>query len=264
MRTHKDLQTMRKFFFAAAVAVAALFATSSSADAAFRMRVESGTTTGPGVTLTDNGGGDIAAQAGAITYTGTIGQFNFNVTTGTTTPFAALPGFYEGMDLNNITINAGGAGTLRIILENDGYGALTPDGFVNLATQIGGVLTANAGSTITFDSYADDSNATPNLGADVFPTAALAAVTGIPGAPNITQTFVAGAFSGSAGAIFNQSGTYSMYTIVPVNFTPAGSVSLTPPPAPPPPPAGLVLGLVGLPVFGVGAWIRRRKGASVA
>jgi hypothetical protein len=251
---------MVRFLLAAAVAAATLFAAASPADAAFRLRVESGTTAGPGVVITDNGTGDLNSSVGAIVYSGAISQFTLNVTTGVTTPYLIAPGFYDAMDLSNVTINSSGAGTLRLILENDGYNN-APNGQVLLQSDVGGTLTAPGGSNVTFATYAANGSATPDLGSDVYPAGSLATVTGIGagGASTVTQTFGSGPFSGSDGVTFNNTGLYSLYTVVTVNFTGAGMVSFDQTFGTAPAPAGVVLLLSGLPVLGVGAWVRRRK-----
>lgn len=255
------MRWVSKFLAAAAVAVVGLLASPSSADAAFRMRVETGTTTGPGVVLTDT------LSTGIISFSGSIGQFTLNVTTGLTAPAIMLPGYFEGMDLNNISINSTGAGTLRLILEVTGLGANTPLGAVALESAVGGTLTAPAGSSITFASYADSSNSAPNLGPDTSPAGALPLVTGIGGGSSVvtSQTFTPppGAFSGTSTTNFNNTGTYSLYAVVTVKFTGAGLVSFDHQTATQPVPAGLVMALTGMPVLGLGAWIRRRRAAAV-
>jgi hypothetical protein len=256
---------MRKFLFAAAIAVVSLFSAARSAEATFQMRIESGTTTGPGVVITDESASESGVTAGAfagtpnaISFSGSIGQFTLNVTTGTSTPFLSAPSFYEAQDLTNVTINSSGAGTLRLILSKDNYGAGTPDGNLTFKSDVGGVLTAGAGSSITFASYVDDGNGIPNLGHDQNPVGALDPVTGV-GTAAITQTFGPGVFSDSTGVAFSKTGTYSIYQVVTVTFTGAGSVSFNDTVGTAPAPAGLVLALTGLPALGVGNWLRRRR-----
>jgi hypothetical protein len=264
---------MRKFFLLAAVAVASVLSLGTSADAAFRMRVESGTTTGPGVVITDGALGNETgiADGGAgtdnliiVTSVGGLPGFAVSVTTGTSSPFLAAPTFFEAIDLNNVSINASGEGTLRMILVRSDFGAATPDGLVGFRVELGGTLSAPAGSTITFDSYGDDSNTIPDLGVDVNPVGALAPVTGIPALPTITHSFGVGAFSAAKEVNFIQSGTFSVYTVVTVNFTGAGSVSFNNTVGTSPAPAGLLLALTAAPVLGVGAWIRRRRSGVAA
>lgn len=266
---------MRKFFVAAAVAVAFLFGSASSADAAFRLRVESGTTTGPGVVITDNAAGDQSGTVDAIAYsTGvseTIGPFTLSFTLGTKTPGTlVLPGFYEGMDLNNVTITTSGAGTLRLILESDDFGANTPDGQLLLTNKIGGVLSAPGGSSLTSTSYLSDVSDMPNFGDDVSPSGALDPIPGSGAgsignlATSVGQTFGPGAFSGTVSTVASKTGGYSLYNVITVTFTGAGSVSLDSVTATSPAPAGLLMALTGVPVLGLGAWIRRRRGLATA
>ena len=140
----------------AVVAIGMGVLSAPSADAALRLRIEKGTTTGPGVVITDEAAsesgaaGSFAGTADAIAFAGSVGQFVLNVTTGTSTPFLVAPGYFEAMDLSNITINAGGAGVLRLILARTDYGAATPDGTLLFSNTVGGVLTASGGSSITF------------------------------------------------------------------------------------------------------------------
>jgi len=239
----------------------------SSADASFRLRVESGTTTGPGVVITADGSmafsGGSSYQTMAnqfITFSGPIAGFAINATTGVSTPTLAAPGFYDAIDLSNITINSSGAGVLRLILEQDGLNT-APDGQITLRQDVGGVLTSAVGSTVTFDSYAVNGSGTPSLGHDQFPAGTLDPVTGIGagGASTVSQTFGNGPLSGTASTSFNKSGAYSLYTVVTVNFTGAGSVSFNEMTGTTPAPAGFVLALTGLPVLGIGAWFRGRR-----
>jgi len=259
---------MLRRYFLTSVAVLtglAVLGTASSANADFRMRIESGTTIGPGVVITDNGPGDNQSSIGAIGFSGAItAQFSINSSIGTTTPTAVLPGYFDGIDLNNLTINSTGAGVLRLILEQTGFNT-APNGNITLQQEVGGVLTAGAGSTIKFQSFAANGSAVPNLGLDQFPTGALSLVTGIgPGDASVTQTFGPGAFNGTAGTNFNKTGTYSMYEVVTVTFTSAGSVSFNGVTGTAPAPAGLVLALTGMPVLGLGAWVRRRRASTPA
>jgi len=256
---------MRKFFFTAAVAVATLVGTTSSADAAFRMRAEQGTTTGPGVVLTDNAAGDQSALANSIQFSGTLGIFSLNVSVGTKTPFLQIPGSFEGLDLTNVSINSTGAGTLRLIIESDDFGAITPDGGLALRNEIGGVLSAPAGSTLTSVAYGADSSDMPAFGADVTSPGVIAAIPGAGagsignGATSVSQSFGPGAFGGSKETAFAKVGGYSLYNVVTVNFTGAGSVSFNSVTSTNPAPAGLVQALAAMPVFGFGAWVRRRR-----
>ena len=64
--------------------------------------------------MSDNGGGDINALSGAVTFSGSVGDFIVNTTTGITKPIlgsATVP----ILDLNSINLNGNNAGT--IVLE---------------------------------------------------------------------------------------------------------------------------------------------------
>ncbi len=245
----------------------AMLGTNSMATAAFRLRVESGTTTGPGVVVTDNGAGDSSAATNIITTTPTITGFTVSITSGLQTPLLIIPGFFEGMDLFNISISSGGAGTLRLILESDEFGAKTPKGIVTLVNSVGGTLTAPAGSSITFSSYANAAKGMPALGKDVFDAGVLDAIPGAgagsigDGATVVSQKFTPppGAFSGTVGTSFdNSAGTYSLYSVVTVTFTGSGTLSFDAITGTTPAPAGLVLLASAIPALGLG-WLRRRK-----
>lgn len=118
----------------------------NAADAVPILKLSDGTTH---VSVTDNLAGDIDPAAGAMTYLGPVGLFNANVTTGWTfMGSAAIP----RLDLNSINFS-GGAGTLTISLEEDGYAGLyNPGGFL---TEIGGTTTG----TVSVSSYIKESGA---------------------------------------------------------------------------------------------------------
>ncbi|HYT87191.1 MAG TPA: hypothetical protein VEL76_00595 [Gemmataceae bacterium] len=108
----------RKYLALVAVLVgAAVWGAPTQAHAAFRLRAESGTT-GPGVVLTADGTSGLITSPSFssystvsgqyITFSGALGQFSINATTGVSTPLLVAPGYYDAIDLNDITINSGG------------------------------------------------------------------------------------------------------------------------------------------------------------
>ena len=253
---------LRKIVFATFLTGTALLFVAQPADAAFRLRLED-VGSGKGVVISDGGVGDLSPDAGMIIFSGAVEGFSVNVTTGTSTLTGplTLPGYYGGIDLNNISIGSASAGTLRIILEQDGFGATTPDGGVVLNNKVGGVLTGPLNSTVTFESFADDTNAVPDLGPDQPTSSGLASVIGLP-TPNAVAapalTFGSGAFSGSSSIAFNKTGTYSLYSVITITFDGEGSVSFNHITATNPAPVGLVLMASGAPVLAL-AWLRRRS-----
>lgn len=61
---------------------------------------------------------------GVVTYNGSIGIFNVNITTGLTKPLlgsAILP----DLDLSSVNVNSSGAGTLKITFTEDNFGPYT-------------------------------------------------------------------------------------------------------------------------------------------
>lgn len=263
---------MKRLFLVGLIAFAAMFGFSSNADAAFRLRIEdpaANSGNGNGVVITDQGvadswntgAGHPYDGAHSIVYMGSIGVFSLSVTTGVESPAFQDPNSYVGIDLSNISISSSGAGSLRLILEADGFNIPNDGEVLEVTNVVGGSLSAGAGSSVTFSSYANHDNGTPNLGAETTATPVnLAAVTGIGAAPAVstTQTFNTAGFNGTAKTSFVKSGDYSLYSVVTINFTSAGTVSFDSATATSPAPAGLVLALTAAP-FGLGAWIRRRR-----
>jgi hypothetical protein len=273
-----------KILLALCAVVAVLLTTASPAEAIFRVRVESGTTTGPGVVITDGAVGDtlFPGADGAIAFAGALGQYSIQFTLGTRTGSAdgsgalAAPSFYDAIDIVNMTINSGGAGTLRIILEATGF-SNAPDGSVILRNNVGGVFDDGGnGSTVTFESFAnDDGTATgvPGLGPDVGTSTGgagvLAAATfpTVPPAVLVSQSFTANSptsFSGQADGNFTKTGTYSLYAVVTITWTAAGNISFNHLTGTLPAPGGLALVLTALPGLGLGYWRRLRKQTTVA
>lgn len=198
------------------------------AQAALRLRIEN-VTLGQGVVLTDNGAGDVNPAVGAILFSGSIPGIAVNVTTGVSDPpIPQAPVGDQSLDLNSVTVNASGPAILRIILENDGYVGSGGPGVFN--ANLGGVLTAPPGSTATFQSSVNPTNAVPTLGVDTFPAAPLGPVS-FPGG-NINAygvggvVFTPGAFASSAGPIpFVTGALNSLYLEATISFSGAGSVS---------------------------------------
>lgn len=85
-------------------------------------------------TIVDNGIGDINSTLGAVTFSGAVGNWSVNVTTGLTKPAlgsAAAP----ILDLNSIDVSSAAGGNLRIYFTESGFDAFS--GF--LESSVGGV-----------------------------------------------------------------------------------------------------------------------------
>jgi hypothetical protein len=229
-----------------------------TADAGFRLRIEDGS--GTGVVITDGVGN---AADDTITFNGMVGSFNVIVSAGIKTPNAFIaPNFFDAIDLNSLTVNTNGAGSIRFILEADDFNT-APNGAVIVRTEVGGTLTAPAGSTVSFTGWANPANLMPNLGPDAGSATSLPAVTNLPPAGSATAgplTFGVGAYSGAAEATFVKNGNYSIFSSAVINFTGAGTVSFDHQTGSTPAPAALVMLLTGTPVLGAaGLYYRRKK-----
>ena len=152
------------------------------------------------VTILDGTALDSNPLPGVVTFVGTLGVFNLNVTTGATKPTLPL----VEMDLNSIN-NASAAGILTIKFSDTGYN-LPMNGAVFNA---GGTLPT--GASAIFDAYYDNGNV-------LFGTA---------GAIGAGLVFGPGpiAFSGSETATFVTTNPYSLTQVAKLTFRRAGNAS---------------------------------------
>jgi hypothetical protein len=130
--------TLARFGAIAAMALAVVAGSASPARASLVLTLTDGITTS---TITDGGAGDLCASAGCVTFSGIIGVWNINVTTGITA--LAAPGL---MDLNSVD-NATAAGTLIITLTGTGFSYSGPAILSLGGTQDNGTITYSAAGT---------------------------------------------------------------------------------------------------------------------
>ena len=110
---------------------------------------------GLGTILTDTNNTGGLATPGFVS----IGVFNMNLTSGTSSPpIPPPPGTYAQLDVTSMNIASGSAGTITIILENSSYTAPTIG--LGATGSIGGTIT---NGTVTATSYVDATNAVPFL-----------------------------------------------------------------------------------------------------
>jgi len=236
---------MRKSFVAATVAAAALIGSASSADAAFQLVITP--TSGPSVTITDGGAGDLsgAVPDGLIIFNGGVGGFTINTTVGSSnapgTPTLAQ------LTINSLSISSAGfVGTqgLTFTLSDTNFMAPGAGQNASLVTQLS-TTQLPTGTSVTGQSFIG-----ANLGSltggtilnlnDVGGLKTSNTVT-VPPNPfaleNVTSVSVLGQGLG---------------TELTVQVTGITAVAV-------PAPAGLILALTGLPVLGFGGWLRRRR-----
>ena len=181
---------------------------------------------------------NLSNASGGITYTGTLGNFSLNITSGVATGDALLPG---------LNFSATGTGILTILFSNTSFGTLAG----SISSQISG---QTSGIT-AFAAFADAGNR-------LFGTSTLLSTGG---------PFKGGAFSGTASATFPVPGPFSLTEKIvivqsvfgttsfgttvkdPVVVGPVGPVA----PIPTVPDAGATAPLLGLALLGIG--LARRK-----
>lgn len=194
-----------------------------------RLRIED-VATGQGVVLTDNGFGDTAAELGVVQYTGTVGSFGVNFTTGLSAPL--IGGVYNlsQLDLNSVNVQTtAGSGQLRITLEDINYAPIT--GTFGVVGRAAGILTAGPTASASFSAWVNANNDVPDYGADTYPISALGPLGAVPAGSTAVWpggvTFGPGAFSTTQGSSFTANGSYSLFSSVLLNLTGPGSVSLS-------------------------------------
>jgi hypothetical protein len=129
----------------AALVAGGLFLAAEQASALPIMTLSDGTTT---ITVEDGGANDAYGDAGAITFSGSIGNFNLNVTTGVSKPVLGSAA-WPSMDLNDISVSSNGGGTLRITFSDNGF-----EGPCALSSDVSGVTQGTA----RFEVWVDPDN----------------------------------------------------------------------------------------------------------
>jgi hypothetical protein len=151
------MKIFRILAFSAMVAIAALVGIQSNSYAVPILTLSSNSTN---VTVTDNQAGDLDPTSGVIVYTGAVGNFSLNVSTGQSKPFlgsAVLP----HLDLNTVDTSSTGGGTLIITFSDYYFTASNNGGYSGpIIAQAGGTTagtvdlkflidTSNSGNSFT-------------------------------------------------------------------------------------------------------------------
>lgn len=236
---------MRKFFVAAALAVVAMFGTGTSADAAFKVRIstDSGTTF---TEVTDGGSGDMAAPTGAITFLYSDSTVTFSVLVGQSKPLFGNTPHLSAMDIAVVGTFLTSGTVIVDITDTDFTSPTSPAGYGALVAAIG----SSAPSGTTFDGYLQGGpGGNQEYGGLDSLTGTIIQATGASAPGNLVVKKEGTAlspysltarttFSGGPGSGFSIDNTLTFAV---------------------PAPAGLLLVLTAAPMFGAGAWMRRRQ-----
>lgn len=186
----------------------------------------------------------------ATSFTGTHSDFAVSILGGVSDNGATMSDLLSSTTA--VKNNAASTKTLLIFVTQDNY--TLPAG-TSLVVESGMAGTVNTGTlTLTnlFQAYADKNNAL--LGTTDFTN----------GPQTATQT--GSTFdTGSATGLFTRVGNFSLTSLATITLTAGGRINfanhinVTPVPEP----SGLVMALAGLPVLGLGTWLRRRRMAGI-
>lgn len=180
---------------------------------------------GHSVSVTDGGTGDSNSASGAVTWSGALGAWTVNVSTG----ISDSPNGVLGMDLNTVDKSTG-SGSLTITFSDNNF----------TLPAVGGSLLASIGGT-------QDNG---NLNYQTFYNGS--AVT------STNQTFTTKSFSGNAiGSLGNYVTPYSLKQVLVIKHTAAGTTSLDAEASIPD--GGTTALLLGLGLIGVYFVSNRRK-----
>ena len=175
---------------AASAATLALFA--SAAHAVSQLQLSDGTST---VTVIDQGVGDIDGLVGSIVFSGQVGGYFINVTTGVTKPVLGTAEDPQ-LDLNSINISGPGGGVLTIRFTETDFNS--PGGSSDIFSAIGGTTSGN----LQYQTFASTTN-------DPFQQDILVSDSGL----------LSGPFVFSALSTIAITGTYSLTTIATITHT---------------------------------------------
>lgn len=131
------MKALRFLAISVMVIVALLLGIQSTSHALMKLWLGDGITT---VIITDEGPGDLYSGFGVITYSGAIGNWIVNVTTGISYPVMGSPGI-PYLDLNSVNVTNVNGGDLTIGAAQTGFTMFDP------ITGVAGPFTLDVGGT---------------------------------------------------------------------------------------------------------------------
>jgi PEP-CTERM motif len=188
----------QRFRFLASVAFcgAAALVCSPSAKATVQITLTNGAST---ATVTDGGAGDVCAAVNCVTFSGSLGNYIINVSTG-----IAQQGNNPFLDLNSVNVAiAGNAGLLTIAMSSNDFTTSAQQ----FQFQVGG--TSSLGGASSFAAYGGNSNT-------LFDTSHLIGSLSFPSSP----------YSGTTSPVTGTTANpYSLTIVAQLNGITAGSAS---------------------------------------
>ncbi len=142
-----------------AIAAAALVFVSPLAHSQSVLQLQNGATI---VTIGDNSANDSNGSTGVITYMGAVGNFNTNITTGSSKPAVGGATTPE-LDLTslNITNDTDSPQTLTLLFSDNNFGPVTGTPQASLSiTQLGQSPSGPANGSVSYRGYFDSANMT--------------------------------------------------------------------------------------------------------
>jgi len=197
----------------------------TKASAEFRLRVED-PSTGQGVVITDNGGGDWSSLPGMIVLgVSDLGStaWSFTLAQSHDHPFdsSALGDLY----LSSLTVTSSGPGQLLVTIEDTGFSG-GPGELLLTSSVLNATISGDAGSSVHITSYADPSNSVPNLGPESPTVGPVSPIGSAGGVATSEQVVTSSSLSPLDSSVkFNaNAGGYALYTQVLINLTGAAEL----------------------------------------
>ena len=149
------MKTLKFLAVSAMVVIALILGIQSTSHALIKLYLSDG---GAPIILADGDLGDLAAGEGAVTFSGAIGNWVVNVTTGISYPVLGSPGI-PYLDLNSVNVTSQNGGELTVAAAQTGFTMFDP------ISGVAGPFTLEVGGTtsgeVEFDVWLNKNNLYP-------------------------------------------------------------------------------------------------------